>query len=242
VGALEVLRAHGASLILLDKFGSAPLHFAAHQGQADAVAWLAVRGAQLRQANTEGLSPMALAIESGSWLTVKALLDAGITLKEPVAKHGAALNIALQFDRPTMVALLIEQGAPVDLESNGLTPLLWAAARGRVDETRLLLAAGANPNLAPPASKALPLLLAAYTGHLSVVQLLVERGANVHATNPQGGTALRSAADAGHIEIVKYLLGLGARSDIRDKFGLLPIDYARRNGHADIVKLLSSPK
>jgi len=64
----------------------------------------------------------------------------------------------------------------------------------------------------------------------------------VHATNPQGGTALRSAADAGHIDIVRYLLGLGARSDIRDKFGLLPIDYARRNGHAEIVELLSSPK
>jgi len=85
------------------------------------------------------------------------------------------------------------------------------------------------------------LLLAAYTGYLSVVRLLVERCANVHATNPQCGTALRSAADAGHIEIVRYLLGLGARSDIRDKFGLLPIDYARRNGHAEIVKLLSSP-
>ena len=185
---------------------------------------------------------MALAIESGSGLTVKALLDAGVTLKEPIAKPGAALNVALQFDRPTMVALLIEDGAPVDLESNGFTPLAWAAVRGRADETRLLLAAGANPDLALSASKALPLLLAAYTGHLSVVRLLVERGANVHATNPQGGTALRSAADAGHIEIVRYLLGLGARSDILDKFGLLPIDYARRNGHAEIVKLLSLPK
>jgi ankyrin repeat protein len=149
VSALEVLRAHGASLIPLDKFGSAPLHFAANQGQADAVAWLAARGAQLRQTNAEGLSPMALAIESGSWLTAKALLDAGVTLKEPIAKQGAALNVALQFDRPTMVALLIEHGAPVDLESNGFTPLLWAAARGRADETRLLLAAGANPNLVP---------------------------------------------------------------------------------------------
>lgn len=116
-----------------------------------------------------------------------------------------------------MVALLIEHGAPVNLESNGFTPLLWAAARGRADETRLLLAAGANPNLALTASKALPLLVAAYMGHFSVVQLLVESGANVHATNPQGGTALRSAADAGHIEIVRYLLGLGARLDIRDK-------------------------
>jgi ankyrin repeat protein len=183
-----------------------------------------------------------LAIESGSWLTVKALLDAGVTLKESIAKQGAALNVALQFDRPAMVALLIEHGAPVDLESNGFTPLLWAAVHGRADATRLLLAAGANPNLALSASKALPLLLAAYTGHLSVVRLLVERGANVHATNPQGGTALRSAADAGHIEIVRYLLGLGARSDIRDKFGMLPIDYARRNGHAEIVELLSLPK
>ena len=185
---------------------------------------------------------MALAIESGSWLTVKALLDAGVTLKEPIAKQGVALNVALQFDRPTMVALLIEHGAPVDLESNGFRPLLWAAARGRADETRLLLAAGANSNLAQSASKTPPLLLAAYAGHRSVARLLVERGANVHATNSQGGTAVRSAADAGHIEIVRYLLGLGARSDIRDKFGLLPIDYARRNGHAEIVKLLSSPK
>src|SRR5262245_31265929 len=185
---------------------------------------------------------MALAIASGSWPTVKALLDAGVTLKEPIAKQGAALNVALQFDRPNMVALLVEHGAPVDLESNGLTPLLWAAGRGRADETRLLLAAGANPNLAPSESKALPLLLAAYKGHFSVVRLLVERGANVHATNPQGGTALRSAADAGHIEIVRYLLGLGARSDMRDKFGWRPIDYARRNGHAEVVKLLGSPK
>src|SRR5262249_59968737 len=116
-----------------------------------------------------------------------------------------------------------------------------AAALGRAEKPRLLLAAGANPNRALSASKVLRLLLAAYTGHLSVVRLLVEHSANVHATNPQGGTALRSAADAGHIEIVRYLLGLGARSDIRDKFALLPIDYARRNGHAEIPKLLTSP-
>lgn len=120
--------------------------------------------------------------------------------------------------------------------------MAWAAVRGRADETRLLLAAGANPNLTLSASKVPPLLLAAYAGHLAVVRSLVEGGANIHATNPQGGTALRSAADTGHIEIVRYLLGLGARSDMRDKFGLLPIEYARRNGHAEIVKLLGSPK
>ena len=59
-----------------------------------------------KQQTPSNADDMALAIESGSWLTVKALLDAGITLKEPVAKHGAALNIALQFDRPTMHAIL----------------------------------------------------------------------------------------------------------------------------------------
>lgn len=87
------LSAHGASLILVDKFGSAPLHFAAHEGQADAVAWLAAQGAPLRQTNAEGLSPIALAIESGSWLTVQDSLDAGVTLEEPIARQGAALNV-----------------------------------------------------------------------------------------------------------------------------------------------------
>ncbi|PSN41745.1 Serine/threonine-protein phosphatase 6 regulatory ankyrin repeat subunit B [Blattella germanica] len=99
-------------------------------------------------------------------------------------------------------------------DKEGYTPLHWAAARGHLDVTRLLIESGARLenrggrkflftplHMASGARvKALDryrdtaLHWAAWFGHLPVVKLLVEKGAIVGAKNTDGHTAEDMAA------------------------------------------------
>jgi uncharacterized protein len=64
----------------------------------------------------------------------------------------------------------------------------------------------------------------------------------VNVTNPNGGTAIRAAAEAGHAEIIRVLLARKARPNVRDKFGKLPVDYAKDNGHTEAVQALQAAR
>jgi ankyrin repeat protein len=56
---------------------------------------------------------------------------------------------AVQKSDTVTVRLLIANGAPVNELRDRMTPLLWAIFRGDVECVRLLLEAGADPNLRP---------------------------------------------------------------------------------------------
>jgi ankyrin repeat protein len=71
-----------------------------------------------------------------------------------------------------------------------------------------------------------------------MVELLLDRGAPFDARNPQGGTALRSAADTGHIDVVRVLLARSAQPNVVDTFGKTPRHYATEHGHREIVEIL----
>ena len=242
---LETLLAAGASVAAPDGLGkgNTPLLVAAYAAQSQVVTWLMAHGANPREQNKDGNSAMTLAVGSGSWLVVKALIEAGVTLVEPVGKPGAALHVAAQFGKTNLIKPMVEAGAKVDHAVNGFTPMMWAVVYKQQEVVAALLDYGTDPNLASAEVKGLPpLLLAALAGNRPAVELLLARGADIERRNPQGGTALRSAADAGHIEIVKLLLDKGAKASVRDTFGRTPLDYAREKGHAEIVKLLIAAK
>ncbi|KAI1131104.1 hypothetical protein F5Y10DRAFT_234258 [Nemania abortiva] len=110
---------------------------------------------------------------------------------------------------------------------NGETPLLAAIEAGHISTTRLLLAAGADPNAfgAVPKKKGevrsgrrhgclwredrvyrTPLQLAAAKGSLAIVKLLIDDySADDALVAPDGELALRLAAANGHREVVAYL-------------------------------------
>jgi ankyrin repeat protein len=100
-------------------------------------------------------------------------------------------------------------------ERIGRRPLNAAAADGRVAVARLLLDAGADPNL-PDSWKAMPpngtpLENACRKGHLEVAKLLVDRGADVDMKGLH--TPLWTAASCGHSDVVEFLLHAGALFD-----------------------------
>jgi uncharacterized protein len=109
--------------------------------------------------------------------------------------------------------------ADVDLIENGDSALLWACRFGRDDLTDLLLAAGANPNLAG-SEGVTPLHIAAFEGCEPCIRLLLQHEAHVNVATELGKTPLMNAAQSGSSAVLTELLEAGA--DVK------AIDGARR--------------
>ena len=122
------------------------------------------------------------------------LLDAEPSLATAYSGDGfTALHLAAFFGRPGAAALLLEHGAEVDAFGRGWmtgTAMHSAASRLQSDVIRILLDAGADPDVRQSAGWA-PLHAAAMNGDLVSVELLLAAGADPAATNDEG----RSVAD-----------------------------------------------
>ncbi|XP_043565790.1 ankyrin repeat and BTB/POZ domain-containing protein BTBD11-B [Chiloscyllium plagiosum] len=147
----------------------------------------------------------------------------------------------------------------------GLSPLMYACARGDEAMVQMLLDAGADVNCEVPSPSlkypSIPLetrhwtalTLAVLHGHIAVVQLLLDAGANVEGSVGQGGenyseTPLQLAAAAGNFELVDILLERGAEPMIgttcRNGFSVTPhgdmsaYSQAAAHGHRNVFRKL----
>src|SRR5688572_31166199 len=82
----------------------------------------------------------------------------------------------------------------------GMTPLLYAARDGAVEAARLLVAAGADRELAD-GNGIRPLLMASLNGQIAVARLLIERGANVNGDDFWGRTPLWAAVEYRNLDM-----------------------------------------
>lgn len=85
---------------------------------------------------------------------------------------------------------LINHGADVNAYYLNTTPLLTAVIKGENQKIRLLLTAGANPNLVSKESRTTPLAAAISNKDINAVRLLLENGAKTNIKNVNGNTAL----------------------------------------------------
>jgi ankyrin repeat protein len=116
--------------------------------------------------------------------------------------------------------------------SGGMTPLLYAARDGRLEEAKFLVAAGADVKLADP-NAIQPLLMSVLNDHLDVARFLLDHGANVNGEDFWGRTPLWAAVDLRNMDLdhgidkgvdrtpvfdfVKLLLDRGANVNARTK-------------------------
>lgn len=108
-----------------------------------------------------------------------------------------------------------------------------AAKRGHVDDVRLLLEHGADPNAREPGDNTTPLHWAAAHGHVDVVRALLDAGADVHGVGDLHdgdviGWATLGGPDAIRRDVVTLLLARGARHHIFSAIAVGDMDPIRR--------------
>lgn len=131
--------------------------------------------------------------------------------------YGTYLHLAARQGPVETIKLLVQAGAPVDAENDtGQTPLAEAAANGRLDVVRALLALGARVDGGSGGATALG--HAARNGYTEIVRELITAGANLNAGGewpPLMGTLAP--------EVVRVLIEAGANVNSRQRGGATPL-------------------
>jgi ankyrin repeat protein len=197
----------GADLESVAPIGETALMTAVRTGVVAAVALLLDRGAEVDARDREfEQTALMLAVREAHPEVVALLLDRGAdvdarTRVGPTPKfvlpckgtgcgsEGVGINRGGLPDRGRRAAAL-----------GGMTPLNYAARDGRVEEARLLLAAGADVELAE-ANGMRPLLMALLNDQLEVARLLLAHGADANADDFWGRTPLYAAVEFRNLDM-----------------------------------------
>jgi cytochrome c len=149
------------------------------------------------------------AAKKGDMAAITAALDAGANVNDPDA-FATPLYYAVSRQHLDAAKLLIDRGADVNAGSKiGGPPLKAAIAKSKPELITLLLAHGADPNVAVGDQTALH--EAVRRGCLDCVKALVAAGADVNArtANPVARTPIHLARFHDHSEISEYLMAHG---------------------------------
>ena len=123
------------------------LHWAAINNRLEIVKFYIKRGADVDAVGGELMStPLHWASRQGHIAIIVQLMTAGANSALRDGEGCAALHLAAQFGHTAIVGYLIAKGESVNcVDSNGMTPLMWASYRtASIDPIRLLITLGSN--------------------------------------------------------------------------------------------------
>jgi ankyrin repeat protein len=205
----------GADVSLANNYGATPMSLAAEVGNTDMLNVLLQAGANADSPNPDGQTALLAVARTGNVEAAQLLLKHGATVDAREKWGGqTALMWASARRHPEMMRLLISNGAdvnarsidrnyqrhvtaegrPKNLDSGGLTPLLYAARENCVACVEVLLKSGADIDLQDPDGVS-PLLLAIMNANWDLARQLILAGADVNQWDIYGEAPLFNAVE-----------------------------------------------
>jgi ankyrin repeat protein len=140
--------------------------------------------------------------------------------QEEITALNEKLILSVRQEDAKETQKLIDQGADVNAVSQygGQTPLMFAAAYGKIETMKLLIEHGADVN-ARDNNMGTPIMYATqqmYEKSEKTILLLVDKGANINAIDSEGNTALMKSGSA---DINNLLITKGANVNITNNAG-----------------------
>ena len=230
----DMQRAEGERLAFDHRpnYWATPLAYALSGGNADTVALLLERGAQVREHDARLLG---IAVGRNRLDLVQMLLA-----------HGAdagRLPLADPSQNRALAELAIAHGYDINTGRPGWPPLV-VASRGdkgeHPEKIQALLDLGADVNVRDYKGKT-ALHRAATAGFLGSMEVLLENGAEIDAADEKGETPLFDAVRAGRVAAVALLLERGSDPAVSSAKGVSVTSLAkkmRKQGANEIVALL----
>lgn len=176
---------------------------------------------------------------------IQAVIDGNSQQVKELLASGVNPNVAISDEQESPLYLAIGDKSYAECDGTHLETRFRA---GQTDLAKVLLEAGADPNLPSTIQLHTPLMEAARTGDIALAKILLEKGANLHAVSSTGMTALHFAAAEGSAEMVQFLLSKGAHPNIATTDapflniecakGVTPLHLAASAGNAEAITYL----
>jgi len=277
----------GANVTMANNYGASPMSLASEVANTEILKLLVEAGASANSANPEGQTALMAVARTGNVAAAQFLIDRGAAIDAKENWGGqTALMWASARRHPEMMKLLIAKGAnvnassinrdyqrhvtaegrPKNLDTGGLTPLLYAARENCMACVKVLLDSRADINLPDPDGVS-PLHVAIMNANWDIAKHLILAGADVNQWDIYGEAPLftiignRTKIDGGRGSIdpanetdgntiLNMLLDRKADTNMQLFFrpagvsgktmtrGSTPLIRAATNGDLELVKLL----
>jgi ankyrin repeat protein len=204
----------------------------AKNGDRAAVEKALASNSALARAKSDGVSAILWAVYHGQAPIARVIADARGSID---IFEAAALG-----DEHVMSSLISQDAEAVnDFSADGFTPLGLAAYFGHLEMVKMLLKAGANPNLqSRNGLGVIPLHSALSNGAKEIARVLVEGGSDVNFPSKEGWTPLHYTAHDGDWETSDFLLSKGASTSQVNNIGETAAMEARTHGYTDLADIL----
>ncbi|RDL39039.1 SPX-domain-containing protein [Venustampulla echinocandica] len=204
---LGVGLSNGVAVNRTDVYGRVPLHYACMHGRLDMMeALLNADQATIDLIDHDNFTPLVHAIIHGHYECAKRLLNRSARI-DPISDNDhVPLNLACEHGSLAIVELLLQHGAAILPDAEGLYPQHLVARSGQTPQLLLLLKDyGADLDQIDKLYSWTPLFHAASEGNVPCMRTLLEVGVETKLQDEKGLPAMYYAAWEGHLECMKLL-------------------------------------
>ena len=238
--AFSVLIERKSNPTLKDNNGQTLLHYAARGGNNVIIQKLLSLGLDIDSRRSDGATPVMIAAREGRLDAFSVLIErkSDPTLKD---KDGwTLLHYASKGGNNVIIEKLLSLGLYIDLRrSDGATPLMIAACKGRLDAFSVLIERKSNPTLKDNNRETL-LHYAARGGNDVIIEKLLSLGLDIDSRRSDGATPLMIAACEGRLDAFSVLIKKKSDPTLKDNNGWTLLHYAARGGNDVIIEKLLS--